>query len=93
MQTIKLTLEYDGTQYAGWQRQADQPTVQAVLERVIGQVAQATLAVVGAGRTDSGVHALGQVASFRTERELLPDEWLRALNGLLPGDICVPFEI
>lgn len=89
MQTIKLTIEYDGTHYAGWQRQADQPTVQAALERVIGQVAQATLAVVGAGRTDSGVHALGQVASFRTERRLSAQEWLRALNGLLPTDICV----
>lgn len=89
MQTIKLTLEYDGTNYAGWQRQADQPTVQAVLEQVIGQVTQATLAVVGAGRTDSGVHALGQVASFRTERRLTPAEWMRALNGLLPDDICV----
>ena len=89
MQTIKLTLEYDGTNYAGWQRQADQPTVQAALERVIGQVAQATLSVVGAGRTDSGVHALGQVASLRTERRLSPDEWSRALNGLLPDDICV----
>ena len=89
MQTIKLTLEYDGTNYAGWQRQADQPTVQAALERVIGQVAQATLSVVGAGRTDSGVHALGQVASFRTERQLSPGDWGRALNGLLPDDICV----
>jgi tRNA pseudouridine38-40 synthase len=89
MQTIKLTLEYDGTNYAGWQRQADQPTVQAALERVIGQVTQATLSVVGAGRTDSGVHALGQVASLRTERRLSPDEWSRALNGLLPDDICV----
>jgi tRNA pseudouridine38-40 synthase len=89
MQTIKLTLEYDGTNYAGWQRQADQPTVQAALEQVIGQVAQATLSVAGAGRTDSGVHALGQVASFRTERQLSPIEWGRALNGLLPDDICV----
>lgn len=89
MQTIKLTLEYDGTHYAGWQRQADQPTIQAALELVIGQVAQATLAVVGAGRTDSGVHALGQVASFRTERQLSSEEWSRALNGLLPDDICI----
>ncbi|MEX5213151.1 MAG: tRNA pseudouridine(38-40) synthase TruA [Nitrospiraceae bacterium] len=89
MQTIKLTLEYDGTNYAGWQRQADQPTVQAALEQVIGQVTQATLAVVGAGRTDSGVHALGQVASFRTDRRLTPAEWMRALNGILPSDICV----
>jgi tRNA pseudouridine38-40 synthase len=89
MQTIKLTLEYDGTNYAGWQRQSDQPTVQATLERVIGRVTQATLAVVGAGRTDSGVHALGQVASFRTERRLSPGDWARALNGLLPDDVCI----
>ena len=68
MPTVKLVLEYDGTCYAGWQRQPDHPTIQEAIERAIRQVSQATVSVIGAGRTDSGVHALGQVASFRTDR-------------------------
>jgi tRNA pseudouridine38-40 synthase len=89
MPTFKLTIEYDGTGYAGWQRQPDQPTVQAAIEAVIQQVAQQSIPVIGAGRTDAGVHALGQVASFRTDKELEPRKLLRALNGLLPPDISV----
>lgn len=89
MATFKLTIEYDGTAYAGWQRQPQQPTVQAAIEAAIERVARASIAVIGAGRTDAGVHALGQVASFRTDKGLEPEEWKRALNGLLPPDICV----
>ncbi|TAJ29460.1 MAG: tRNA pseudouridine synthase A, partial [Nitrospirae bacterium] len=89
MRTYKLTIEYDGTGYAGWQRQPDQPTVQARLEAAIQQITQVRLAVIGAGRTDSGVHALGQVVSFRSEKGLKPEEWLRSLNGVLPQDISV----
>jgi tRNA pseudouridine38-40 synthase len=89
MDTLKLTLEYDGTAYAGWQRQPDQPTVQAVLEQVLAQITQTPISTVAAGRTDAGVHALGQVVSFRSEKSLNLHEWLRALNGLLPGDIAV----
>lgn len=89
MSTFKVILEYDGTHYAGWQRQLDQPTIQAAVEDALALVAQERIAVVGAGRTDAGVHALGQVASFRTEKPLTPADWLRALNGLLPKDICV----
>lgn len=89
MPIIKLTIEYDGTRYAGWQRQPDQPTVQEALESSIAQIAQTPTSVVGAGRTDAGVHALGQVASFRTDRQLSEQEWLRGLNGLLPHDIGV----
>ena len=89
MRTVKLTIEYDGTGYAGWQRQPDQPTVQARLEAAIQQITQVRLAVIGAGRTDSGVHALGQVASFRSEKGLKPEEWHRSLNGVLSPDICV----
>ena len=89
MTTFKLTLEYDGTAYAGWQRQPDHPTIQAVLESAIETVAQHPIPVIGAGRTDSGVHALGQVASFQTDKDLTADEWKRALNGILPPDICV----
>lgn len=89
MPTTKLTIEYDGTRYAGWQRQPDQPSVQEALEAAISQIIQMPTSVVGAGRTDAGVHALGQVVSFRTDRRLSEQEWLRGLNGLLPEDINV----
>lgn len=89
MPTIKLTLEYDGTTYAGWQRQPDQPTIQAAVETAIFGVTQITVPVIGAGRTDSGVHALGQVVSFRINREMTPRAWTRALNAHLPEDIVV----
>lgn len=87
MTTFKLVLEYDGTQYAGWQRQPNVPTIQATVEEALAAIAQTKLTLVGAGRTDAGVHALGQVASFRTERGLSQREWLRALNAHLPPDI------
>ena len=89
MTALKLTLEYDGTSYAGWQRQPDHPTIQATLEAAIGTVTHHSIAVIGAGRTDSGVHGLGQVASFHTDNTLSANEWKRALNGILPPDICV----
>ena len=92
MSTVKLVLEYDGTCYAGWQRQPDQPTIQEAVERAIRQVSQATVSVIGAGRTDSGVHALGQVASFRTDCEWPASNWMRALNAVLPKDIAVCFS-
>jgi tRNA pseudouridine38-40 synthase len=87
MATYKLTLEYDGTAYAGWQRQPDQPTVQAALETALHRLTQTDIPVIGAGRTDAGVHALGQVASFRSDRTMTTDEWTRGLNALLPADI------
>jgi tRNA pseudouridine38-40 synthase len=89
MATHKLILEYDGTAYAGWQRQVNQPTVQAALEAAIEQITQTKVPVVGAGRTDAGVHALGQVVSFRSEKPLSASAWERALNGLLPDDISI----
>jgi tRNA pseudouridine38-40 synthase len=89
MSTVKLVLEYDGTCYAGWQRQPDHPTIQEAIERAIHQVSQTTVSVIGAGRTDSGVHALGQVASFRTDRDWPASNWMRALNAVLPKDIAV----
>ena len=89
MPTVKLVLEYDGTSYAGWQRQPDQLTIQEAIERAIRQVSQATVSIVGAGRTDSGVHARGQVASFRTELDWPASSWTRALNAVLPKDIAV----
>jgi tRNA pseudouridine38-40 synthase len=89
MATFKVILEYDGTHYAGWQRQPGHPTIQAAVEEALASVAQERIAIVGAGRTDAGVHALGQVASFRTEKPLPSEDWVRALNALLPKDICV----
>jgi len=89
MSTIRLVLEYDGSRYAGWQRQPDQPTIQEAIETALFQLTQETVSVTGAGRTDSGVHALGQVASFRIDRQWTPREWLRGLNARLPDDIAV----
>jgi tRNA pseudouridine38-40 synthase len=89
MPTVRLILEYDGSRYAGWQRQPDQPTIQEAVETALFQLTQESVFVIGAGRTDSGVHALGQVASFRIERQWTPREWLRGLNARLPGDISV----
>ncbi|MBX3304072.1 MAG: tRNA pseudouridine(38-40) synthase TruA [Nitrospira sp.] len=89
MPTIKLILEYDGTGYAGWQRQPDRPTIQETVESAILGVTQTHLPVIGAGRTDARVHALGQVASFRTDRDMTPREWIRALNAHLPASIVV----
>ena len=89
MPTIKLILEYDGTAYAGWQRQPDQPTIQEAVETAIAGVTQQHVSVIGAGRTDAGVHALGQVASFRIDRVMTPREWTRALNAHLPDTVAV----
>ena len=89
MVTWKLTIEYDGTAYAGWQRQPDRPTVQAAIEAALQRITQSEVPVTGAGRTDAGTHALGQVVSFRSEKPMSPDVWVRGLNGLLPPDISV----
>lgn len=89
MPTVKLILEYDGSRYAGWQRQPDQPTIQEAVETALYRLTQKTVSVIGAGRTDSGVHAFGQVASFRIERDWTPREWIRGLNARLPEDIAV----
>jgi tRNA pseudouridine38-40 synthase len=89
MPTIKLVLEYDGSSYAGWQRQPDRLTIQGAVEQAIRQVSQSTVSIIGAGRTDSGVHACGQVASFRTELDWPASSWMRALNAVLPKDIAV----
>jgi tRNA pseudouridine38-40 synthase len=89
MPTVKLILEYDGSRYAGWQRQPDQPTIQEAVETALFQLTQETVSVIGAGRTDSGVHAVGQVASFRIGRQWTPREWVRGLNARLPEDVAV----
>ncbi|MBI3449817.1 MAG: tRNA pseudouridine(38-40) synthase TruA [Acidobacteria bacterium] len=88
MPTYKLTLEYVGTRFAGWQVQPGLPTVQGeILARLRSLFDSRDLLVAGAARTDAGVHARGQVASFDAERAWEPARLRRALNGLLPSDI------
>lgn len=89
MRTLKLTIEYDGTDFVGWQSQAEGRTVQDEITKVLEQVLQRPTTIIGAGRTDSGVHARGQVASMRTESQLGTGSLLSALNGLLPDDIVI----
>lgn len=87
--TLKLTIAYDGTEFAGWQRQARERTVQAVLEDTLAPFEQTAVTVTGAGRTDAGVHAAGQVASVSLRRAIGCDALRRALNATLPGDVRV----
>jgi tRNA pseudouridine38-40 synthase len=84
-----LLLHYDGGSFAGWQRQKTDRTVQAELEAALKRLTGAPLAVVGAGRTDAGVHALGQVAAASVPERWEPGALVRALNAVLPGDIGV----
>jgi tRNA pseudouridine38-40 synthase len=87
--TFKITLAYDGTDYVGWQRQATGPSVQGLVEAAVREFVDHDVAVAGAGRTDAGVHALGQVASFTLDRDIDPVTLARALNAKLPPDIRV----
>lgn len=85
----RLVLEYDGTDFAGWQRQAGARTVQGVVEEALARLAEGPVSVLGAGRTDAGVHAQGQVASARAAVRLDAAALGRALNALLPADVAV----
>jgi tRNA pseudouridine38-40 synthase len=89
VKNFKLTIEYDGTHYFGWQRQAVGPTVQAEIERALASMTGSPVTLLGAGRTDAGVHALGQVANFRCDTRLDPEPILKGLNSLLPPDIAI----
>src|SRR5262245_61211462 len=89
MRTIKLTLAYDGTEYAGWQRQPGKRTLQETIETALTAIVGRRTIVAGSGRTDAGVHALGQVASFETESTLPSRQLQKALNAHLPRDIAV----
>ncbi len=87
--TLKLTVQYDGTNYVGWQRQAEGVSIQALLEEALEPFEGAPVTVHGAGRTDAGVHALAQVASVRTRTEHGIETLRRALNAVLPSDVRV----
>ncbi len=89
MRNIKLVIEYDGTNYHGWQLQPGLKTIQGMLESSLSTIAKADVTLYGAGRTDAGVHALGQVANFRTDSRMTPEEFRMALNSVLPGDIVI----
>jgi len=89
MRTVKLTLSYDGAAYAGWQAQPGERTVQETLEGAVIKVTGQRTGTIASGRTDAGVHALGQVVAFRTESGLPADVLQRALNAELPHDIAV----
>ena len=98
MQNIGLTVEYEGTHYRGWQRQTriqnpgsriQKKTIQGVLEAALSKITEEKIKVIGAGRTDAGVHALGQAANFRTKSKMTPEEFKKALNSMLPKDIVI----
>jgi tRNA pseudouridine38-40 synthase len=89
MRTIKLLIEYDGTNYQGWQVQPKGPTIQGILEEKLGLLTGESIRLVGSGRTDAGVHALGQVAHFKTQSQMDARSIQRALNSLLPSDIVI----
>ena len=89
MRHFKLVVEYDGTDLCGWQRQDNGPTVQGHLEDAVWRLLGERVAVRGAGRTDAGVHADGQVASFDLELNIPPHGLLRGLNSILPPDVAL----
>src|SRR3982075_1222725 len=87
MRYFKLTIAYDGTDFHGWQIQANKPTIQGEIVGVLRRLTQEQVVLHGTGRTDAGVHALGQVGSFRTQSGLSAEDFQRALNALLPPTI------
>lgn len=90
MRNIKLTIEYDGKRYLGWQRLGDsEKTIQGKIESVITQMTTEKIEIIGSGRTDAGTHALGQVANFKTNSEISLNDMLSFFNRYLPSDIVV----
>ncbi|KUG23883.1 trna pseudouridine synthase a [hydrocarbon metagenome] len=89
MRNFKMTVEYDGTAYCGWQRQENGLSIQQVLEEAIQLVTGEKVSVIGSGRTDAGVHALNQVAHFKSNSSLPLDNIYRGLNSVLPKDIVI----
>ena len=89
MRNLKLILSYDGADFAGWQVQPGRTTVQGELALAVGRLSGENVLPQGSGRTDAGVHALAQVASFATESAIPAENWMRALNDILPASIRV----
>src|SRR6202051_4574770 len=89
MRNLKLTLAYDGSEFAGWQVQPDDVTIQGTLASAIGRITGESVLPQGSGRTDAGVHALAQVATFTTESSVPTANFVKALNDLLPASVRV----
>ncbi len=89
MRNLRLILSYDGADFAGWQVQPGRTTVQGTLASAIGRLSGENVLPQGSGRTDAGVHALAQVASFATASAIPTENWMRALNDILPASIRV----
>lgn len=89
LNNYKIKIQYDGTGYAGWQIQKNQFTVQQKITEAIETILKEKVNLIGSGRTDTGVHALGQVANFRTEQSLDQYKFLYSLNSILPRDISI----
>jgi tRNA pseudouridine38-40 synthase len=86
---LQLVIQYDGTRFAGWQRQPDTRTVQGVLEEAMERLCGSHVGVLGAGRTDAGVHALGQAAGVNVVERWTPSDMMRALNAVIPHDVRI----
>ncbi len=89
MRNIKLIIEYDGSNYLGWQRQPQGLTIQEVLENALEKITKEKTVVIGSGRTDSGVHALAQVANFKTQSAITTTRLQKAVNSFIPKDIVI----
>lgn len=90
MNNYRLLIQYDGSRYKGWQRLGNgENTIQGKIEAVVSELAGKETEIIGASRTDAGVHALAQVANFKTDKEISPYEVKKYLNRYLPEDICI----
>src|SRR5664280_1353064 len=89
MRNIRMLIQYDGTDYSGWQVQPKGVTIQGLLEEYLNKITGEEMTVIAAGRTDAGVHALGQCACFKTTSQLTPEVLRDALNAHLPPDIRI----
>ena len=89
MRNFKLTIEYDGSRYCGWQRQNNDPTIQGEIEQALMKMIGRKISLIGSGRTDAGVHAYGQVANFKCDTKLNAEDFLGGLNSLMPDDVIV----
>ena len=89
MRNIKLIIEYDGTDFNGWQIQPQHRTIQNEIEQALQKIFNKKIRLIGSGRTDSGVHALGQVANFKTQSVMSCEKIQKALNAVLPADIVI----
>jgi len=89
MRNLKLTIQYDGTKYCGWQKQPKSSGIQGTIEYAIYEITKEKVNIIGSGRTDAGVHALGQVANFKTNSNIPAARMPDALNAKLPKDISI----